>query len=138
MTIHATDWLGNSAAVNALPIVHVAAPPPRKHKTKPKRTVASARTAVATLPPLVVGAGLDQPGQAGLAAQAGLGAVRMTLVWPGRSAPDPGVLTALAKLPPATNLVLGLFLRASRRTMPRGPRSPRTRHGARSAGADAA
>jgi hypothetical protein len=111
VTIHATDWIGNRSEVAALPIVHVAAPPHPK-KRKPKRTVASARSvAAATLPPLVVSAGLDQPEQAGLAAQAGLGGVRMTLLWPeGAATPDPGAVTALGKLPPGTNLTLALYV----------------------------
>jgi hypothetical protein len=108
VSIRATDWVGNSTSVDALPLVHVAAPPrPKKHKAK--RTVASARAA-STLPPLVVSAGLDQPEQASLAAQAGLGGVRMTLLWPqNASVPDPGAIGALAKLPPGTNLTLALW-----------------------------
>jgi hypothetical protein len=106
VTIHATDWKGNSASVQALPIVHVSTPP-KKHK--PKRTVASA--AVSALPPLVAGAGLDQPAQAASALAAGYGAVRMTLVWPtGATSPDPGAVAALGRLPAGTNLVLELYV----------------------------
>jgi hypothetical protein len=106
--IRATDWRGNSASVDALPIVHVSEPP-RKHK--PKRKVASA--GATTLPPLVAGAGLDQPTQAAAAAAAGYGAVRMTLVWPdGSSVPDAGAIAALNRLPAGTNLVLELYVAA--------------------------
>jgi hypothetical protein len=109
VTIHATDWKGNSASVDALPIVHVVAPPAKKHKKK--RTLTAATDT--TLPPLVAGAGLDQPGQAAAAAAAGYGAVRMTLVWPdGSSAPDPGAIAALNRLPAGTNLVLELYVSA--------------------------
>ncbi len=107
VSIHATDWAGNSARVDALPIVHVASPPKPKHKKKPARKLTAA---AATLPPLLVGAGLDQPSQAALALQQGFGAVRMTLVWPaGSSTPDPGALAALAKLPTTANLTLELY-----------------------------
>ena len=107
MTIRATDWKGNSASVQALPIVHVSTPP-KKHK-KAKRKVAAATSS--TLPPLVAGAGLEQPAQAAAAAAAGYGAVRMTLVWPdGSSAPDPGALAALGHLPAGTNLLLQLYV----------------------------
>jgi len=110
VTIHATDWLGNSAAVQALPIVHVWTPP-KKHKPKhrPGRKVTAVPSS--TLPPLVAGAGLDQPGQAAAAVTAGYGAVRMTLVWPdGSSVPDPGAIAALGRLPAGTNLVLQLYV----------------------------
>ena len=106
--IRATDWRGNSASIDALPIVHVSEPP-KKHK--PKREVASA--GATTLPPLVAGAGLDQPTQAAAAAAAGYGAVRMTLVWPdGSSVPDAGAIAALNRLPAGTNLVLELYVAA--------------------------
>ena len=77
VSIHATDWAGNGARVDALPIVHVANPPkPKpKHRKKPARKLTAA---TAALPPLLVGAGLDQPAQAALALQQGFGAVRMT------------------------------------------------------------
>jgi hypothetical protein len=108
VTIHATDWKGNSASVDALPIVHVYEPP-KKHKKKPKRAVTSALST--TLPPLVAGAGLEQPTQAAAASAAGYGALRMTLVWPvGSPAPDPGVVAALNRLPSGANLVLQLYV----------------------------
>ncbi len=110
VSIHATDWAGNRAGVDALPIVHVASPPKPKHKKKPARKLTAA---AAALPPLLVGAGLDQPSQAALALQQGFGAVRMTLVWPsGASAPDPGAVAALAKLPSTANLTLELYVSA--------------------------
>ncbi len=109
VTIHATDWVGLSSTASALPIVKVVAQPkPKKTKKPSLRKTASA--ASASLPPLVVGAGLDQPAQASLALSQGLGAVRMTLVWPaGATAPDPGAIAALNKLPAGTNLILELY-----------------------------
>jgi hypothetical protein len=106
VTIHATDWAGNGASIEALPIVRVVSPP-KKHPKPARRDTSGAAV---TLPPLVVGAGLQQPGQASLALSQGLGAVRMTLVWPtGAATPDVGALTALNRLPPGTNLVLELY-----------------------------
>jgi hypothetical protein len=108
VTIHATDWAGNSASADALPIVHVAAPPKPKKHAKPHRKVTSA--VAASLPPLLVGAGLDQPTQAGLATGQGFGALRMTLLWPaGASTPDPGAISALQRLPSGADLVLELY-----------------------------
>ena len=107
ITIHATDWAGNSASVDALPIVHVAAPPAPHRKARRKLMLSAAAQSE---PPLLVGAGLDQPEQASLATAQGLQAVRMTLVWPaGASSPDPGAVTALGRLPSGANLVLELF-----------------------------
>ena len=109
VTIHATDWAGNGASVEALPIVRVVAPPKKPHKA----ARSTSAVAAVSLPPLVVGAGLQQPAQASLALSQGLGAVRMTLVWPtGASVPDPGAITALNRLPAGTNLVLDLYLSA--------------------------
>ncbi len=106
VTIHATDWAGNGATVQALPIVRVVSTPKKRHKPATRSTAAVATS----LPPLVVGAGLEEPAQASLALQQGLGAVRMTLVWPaGATVPDPGALTALNRLPAGANLVLDLY-----------------------------
>ena len=85
-------------------------------RSRPRSTSRSAKVASAgatTLPPLVAGAGLDQPTQAAAAAAAGYGAVRMTLVWPdGSSVPDAGAIAALNRLPAGTNLVLELYVAA--------------------------
>ena len=109
VTIHATDWAGNGASVEALPIVRVVAPPKKPHKAARSTSAVSS----VSLPPLVIGAGLQQPAQASLALSQGLGAVRMTLVWPaGVPTPDPGAITALNRLPAGTNLVLDLYLPA--------------------------
>ncbi len=102
VSLRATDWAGNSATAAALPLVEVAAPP-HPHRRRPLHMVARG----AETGPLVIGAGLSSPGQAGLAEQDGFGAVRMTLVWPsGASSPTPGALAALNRLPAGTKLVL--------------------------------
>ena len=111
VTIHATDWAGNGASVEALPIVRVVAPP----RPKPRHTPAVRQTTAVdpALPPLVVGAGLGQPQQASLALQQGFGAARMTLVWPaGSTTPTAGAIAALRSLPAGTNLVLELYASA--------------------------
>jgi D-glucuronyl C5-epimerase-like protein len=100
--VHATDWAGNSASFQALPIVRAAAA-----GTPPKRTAASA----AATPTFTVGAGIDDPSQAPLAAKLGLRTVRLAVAWPGDdSPPDPAELAALAALPASTSLVLELDL----------------------------
>ena len=114
VTIHATDWAGNAASMNALPIVRVATQPKKKAA---KATTKAVRKAAAvtvrsgsSLPALTVGAGLDQPEQASLAEQQGFGAVLMTLLWPaGATSPDPNAIAALNRLPAGTNLVLNLY-----------------------------
>ncbi len=112
VAIHATDWAGNASAVDALPIVRVTPPPkPRKKKHPGPRMVAAVDLrAASTLPPLTVGAGLEEPAQGSLAEQDGFRAVRMTLVWPvGSSSPDPGAIAALNRLPTGTHLALDLY-----------------------------
>lgn len=119
--IEATDWAGNAATAEALPIVRVVAPPAPAHKAKRRaakppvsqslglraRTLARA---VATPPPLQVGAGLDEPDQAVLARGDGFDAVQMTLVWPSdASSPSPSAVAALDRLPAGSSLYLNLY-----------------------------
>jgi hypothetical protein len=102
VAVRATDWAGNSASFQALPIVRASAA-----GAAPGRTTASA----AAGPSFAVGAGLDDPSQAALATKLGLTTVRLALAWPGdASPPDPTVLAALAALPATTSLVLELDL----------------------------
>ncbi|HWB23583.1 MAG TPA: D-glucuronyl C5-epimerase family protein, partial [Gaiellaceae bacterium] len=108
VTIHATDWAGNAASAQALPIVRVVKPPKTTKRHVLRETAGAA--AALSLPALSVGAGLGQPEQASLAAQQGLGSVLMTLIWPaGASAPDPNAIAALNRLPQGTSLVLDLY-----------------------------
>ncbi len=112
VTIHATDWAGNVASVAALPLVRVETPA-KKRKRKPVRKTAALVSAATPLPPLTVGAGLDQPAEGGLAREQGFAAARMTLLWPaGAASPDPGAISALNRLPAGTNLVLDLYVSA--------------------------
>ncbi len=106
VSVKATDWAGNSSEFDALPIVRVVgAAPPKKKTTKATRVTAS--TAPATT--FTVGAGLDDPSQAPLAAQLGVQTVRMGLAWPaGSTVPDPTAVAALQQLPAGTSLVLEL------------------------------
>lgn len=105
--LEATDWAGNSATAQALPIVRVA-PAPKVATGRPAvEASALARSAAA---PLLVGAGLAAPAQAGLALGDGLGALRMTLVWPSEApTPDPSAIAALDRLPGGADLVLELY-----------------------------
>jgi hypothetical protein len=67
--IHATDWAGNATTIEALPIVRVvSAPRPRQRRAR-QSLVRTPAAVDSTLPPLVVGAGLEQPEQASLALQ---------------------------------------------------------------------
>jgi hypothetical protein len=111
VTIHATDWAGNAASANALPIVRVATPAKAtKHHTVREIAGVAAAAAVSSLPAFSVGAGLAQPEQASLAVQQGFGSVLMTLIWPaGATAPDPNAIAALNRLPSGTSLVLDLY-----------------------------
>ena len=115
VTIHATDWAGNAASVDALPLVRVATTVRHKRHAPPvrKTTGVGLETSSPSLPPLSVGAGLENPLQGSLAAEQGFHTARMTLVWPGGSnTPDPGAIAALNRLPMGTELTLELYLPA--------------------------
>jgi hypothetical protein len=85
----ATDYAGNRASVNALPVVNAAL------AAAASRTVA-APAAVAAPPSFAVGTGLDDPGQAYTALKAGFDTIRLTVPWqPGESAPPADVVAAL-------------------------------------------
>jgi hypothetical protein len=109
VSVKATDWAGNTASFDALPIVRVAQ---TAAPTKRKATAKTPRIADAGTPPppsFVVGAGLDDPSQAPLAAQLGVQTVRMGLAWPvGSTVPDPTAVASLQQLPSGTSLVLEL------------------------------
>lgn len=103
--VTATDWAGNGASFDALPIVRVTAAPAQS-KTARKGADAAAP---APPPPLVVGAALDDPAQAPLAQKLGLRVVRMGVTWPaGATAPDPGLVTALQRIPGSLGVVVEL------------------------------
>jgi hypothetical protein len=106
VSVKATDYAGNTASFDALPIVRVVgAAPPKKKTTRAPRAAA----ATAPAPTFTVGAGLDDPSQAPLAAQLGVQTVRMGLAWPaGSTVPDPTAVASLQQLPAGTSLVLEL------------------------------
>jgi D-glucuronyl C5-epimerase C-terminus len=106
VSVKATDFAGNAASFDALPIVRVVgAAPPKKKTSKAPRLAAP----TAPAPTFTVGAGLDDPAQAPLAAQLGVQTVRMGIAWPvGSTVPDPTAIAALQQLPGGTSLVLEL------------------------------
>jgi hypothetical protein len=96
--VTATDWLGNKATFDALPIVRVAAA--AKTTSAGVRAVRSAQSAVPGQSAFTVGAGLSDPSQAPLAQQLGLRLVRVGVAWPAAAAaPDPNLVAALAGVP---------------------------------------
>jgi hypothetical protein len=102
--VSASDWLGNTTAFDALPIVRVGAAAVKKPAT---RTTAKASTPGQSA--FVAGAALTDPTQAPLAAQLGYGLVRLNVAWPaGATAPDPALVTALQSVPPPLALELVL------------------------------
>ena len=100
--VDAVDWLGNRSSFDAPPIVKVAAAAQSATRTT---------SAVATPgpPAFTVGAALDSPAQAAIAQRLGLRLVRFGVAWPaGATAPDPGLVTALASLPSGLQALIEL------------------------------
>jgi hypothetical protein len=87
----ATDYAGNRASVNALPVVKAALAAPAK-----RVTAAAAQAAITAPASFAVGTGLDEPGQAYTALKAGFDTIRLAVPWqPGDTAPSPDVVAAL-------------------------------------------
>jgi hypothetical protein len=102
----ARDWAGNTASIDALPIVRAAG----ISGTSAGTGQTGAPPAPAAQPSFVVGAGLDVPTQGTLARQLGLGVVRMGVAWPaGATSPDPGLIQALQRVPAGTGIVVELI-----------------------------
>jgi D-glucuronyl C5-epimerase C-terminus len=100
----AVDYAGNRTSFEALPIVRV---PGYAQRSASARKPSG--TAPATGAAFAVGAGIDEAGQATLAAPLGMQLVRLTVPWqPGQTAPDPTLVSSLASLPASTGLVLEL------------------------------
>jgi hypothetical protein len=100
----AVDYAGNRTSFEALPIVRVLG---STHRSSSARTPSA--TAPATGAAFAVGAGIDDAGQATLAAPLGMQLVRLTAAWqPGQTVPDPALVSSLASLPASTGLVLEL------------------------------
>jgi len=101
--VEAADWLGNRTAFDALPIVRVGA---AAAKNTVRHPAAASVTGQASF---TVGAALDDPSQGTAAQQLGLRLVRLGIAWPaGATAPDPGLLAALARVPPGLQLIVEL------------------------------
>ena len=102
--VTATDWYDHRVSFDALPIVRVAAT-----GTQSKAARKGAAAAPVAPPPLVVGAALDDPAQAPLAQKLGLRVVRVGVAWPaGATVPDPGLVTALQRIPAGLGVVVEL------------------------------
>lgn len=105
--LSAVDYAGNRASFEALPIVRV--PGSSSPKTASARHTTGTGSAAVTQQSFVVGAAIDDVGQATLASPLGLQLVRMTASWqPGRTAPDPAFVSSLQSLPPGIGLMLEL------------------------------
>ena len=101
----ATDYAGNRATFEALPIVKV---PGIIQGAKAARRVSGTAPATAAVS-YAVGAGIDDAGQATLAGSLGMQLVRLTVPWQsGQTAPDPTLVSSLASLPPSIGLVVDL------------------------------
>jgi hypothetical protein len=100
IAVSATDWAGNNASFEALPLVRA---------TTAGTTSNARQKADATpqaLPALSIGAGIDDPSQAAFAKSLGMRLVRMSIAWPtDATTPDPGAVAALQSV---QNLVLEL------------------------------
>ncbi len=102
--VTATDWTGNHASFDALPVVRVVAAPGQKQATRK-----SADAEPSPQPTLTVGAALDDPSQAALAQKLGLRTVRLGVAWPAdATVPDPGLITALQRVPAGIGIVVEL------------------------------
>ncbi len=102
----ARDWVGNTASIDALPIVRAAG----ISGTSATTGQTGAPPAPPAQPSFVVGAGLDVPTQGTLARQLGLGVVRIGVAWPaGATSPDPGLVQALQRVPAGTGIVVELI-----------------------------
>jgi hypothetical protein len=101
--LDASDWLGNRTSFDALPIVRIGA---AATKAGVRRPAAASVTGQATF---AVGAALDDPSQGAAAQQLGLRLVRLGVAWPaGATTPDPGLLTALTRVPAGLQLLVEL------------------------------
>jgi hypothetical protein len=101
--LDASDWLGNRTSFDALPIVRVGAAATKAAARRP------AAASVTGQPSFVVGAALDDPSQGAAAQQLGLRLVRLGVAWPaGATTPDPGLVTALTRVPAGLQLLVEL------------------------------
>jgi hypothetical protein len=101
--LHATDWAGNSASIEGLPLVRVA-------PIVATRRYTSRVASPATLgqPSFAVGVQLDDPSQATLAARERFGTLQVGVQWVAESAPDPNLVATLYALAARGRLVVEL------------------------------
>ena len=101
--VSATDWAGNHASFDALPIVRAAA---SGAATAARKTATAAKSAGASF---AVGAALDDPSQGAALQRLGLRLARLGVAWPaGATTPDPSLVAALQRLPAGLGSVLEL------------------------------
>ena len=101
--LDAADWLGNKTSFDALPIVRIGAAATNAAVRRPAAASATGQAA------FTVGAALDDPSQGAAAQQLGLRLVRLGVAWPaGATAPDPGLVTALTRVPPGLQVLVEL------------------------------
>ena len=102
VVLRATDWAGNHAALEALPIVRATS----AQIARSRRTDADV---VAGQPAFVVGAGLDDPSQGTRARALGMRLVRLGVAWPtGATAADPALVAAFQTLPTGLGVLVEL------------------------------
>src|SRR5579862_6668954 len=101
--LRATDWAGNTATLEGLPLVRVVTAAPSRSNA------ARAAPAPSTPVTLAVGARLDDPTQAPLAKRIGLKTLQFDVPWQsGQTVPDPSIVSALAGLAAQGRLVVEL------------------------------
>ena len=104
--VDATDYAGNRAGFDALPIVHAAA----ADRAKVRATTAATPAVPAASGPLAIGAAVPDPASGGLVQSLGMRTIRVGVAWPaGATAPDPALVDALHATPPALGVVIELI-----------------------------
>ncbi|HEX5450400.1 MAG TPA: D-glucuronyl C5-epimerase family protein [Gaiellaceae bacterium] len=94
IAVSATDWAGNNASFQPLPIVHASSAGTKSNARRKSDAGAAA------VPALSIGAGIDDPSGLDAAKSLGLRVVRMNLTWPtDATTPDPGVVAMLQSVP---------------------------------------
>lgn len=102
--VSAVDYAGNHASFEALPILGA---PSRGRGSAAASRHTAGTVSVSGTESFVAGVGIDEPGQATLAASLGLQLVRLAVAWKaGEAAPSPSLVSSLQSVPPDTGLVV--------------------------------
>ncbi|MBV8079175.1 MAG: hypothetical protein JO186_02225, partial [Actinobacteria bacterium] len=101
--IAATDWAGNTASLDALPLVRVSDVVAGRRASTRVATPASLAQ-----PSFTVGVQLPDPTKAPLAAREHLTTLQVGVQWLGESSPDPAVVASLQQLAAKSRLVVEL------------------------------